>query len=79
MNHISQLLIRQATNRTKGIEDYQNVFGNSVESSLQAAKELLYELENPLTPMSERGGDAREYIEQEKEFYKKFIENLENM
>ena len=79
MKQISQLLIRQATNRAKGIEDYQNVFGNSVESSLQAAKELLYELENPLTPMSERGGDAREYIEQEKEFYKKFIENLENM
>ena len=79
MNHISQLLIRQATNRAKGIEDYQNVFGNSVESSLQAAKELLNELENPLTPVSERGEDAREYIEQEKVFYKKFIENLENI
>ncbi len=79
MNHISQLLIRQVINRENGVEDYQNVFGSSVASAMQAAKELLYDLENPLTPISERGENAREYIEQEKEFYKKFIENLEEI
>lgn len=79
MNHISQLLIRQVINRENGVEDYQNVFGSSVASAMQAARELLYDLENPLTPISERGENAREYIEQEKEFYKKFIENLEEI
>ena len=79
MNHISQLLIRQVINRENGVEDYQNVFGSSVASAMQAARELLYDLENPLTPISERGENAREYIEQEKEFYKKFIENLEKI
>ena len=79
MNHISQLLVRQVINRENGVEDYQNVFGNSVASALQAAKEILYDLENPLTPISERGENAREYIEQEKAFYKKFIDNLEEI
>ena len=42
-------------NRENGVGDYQNVFGNSVTSALQAAKEILQDLENPLTPISERG------------------------
>ena len=79
MNHISQLLVRQVINRENGVEDYQNVFGNSVASALQAAKEILQDLENPLTPISERGENASEYVEQEKAFYKKFIENLEEI
>ena len=79
MNYISQLLVRQVINRENGVEDYQNVFGNSVASALQAAKELLYDLENPLTPESERSESVRMYREQEKEFYRKFIENLEEI
>ena len=79
MNYISQLLVRQVINRENGVEDYQNVFGNSVASALQATKELLYDLENPLTPESERSESVRMYREQEKEFYRKFIENLEEI
>ena len=79
MNYISQLLVCQVINRENGVEDYQNVFGNSVASALQAAKELLYDLENPLTPESERSESVRMYREQEKEFYRKFIENLEEI
>lgn len=79
MNHISQLLVRQVINRENGVEDYQNVFGNSVASALQAVEELLYDLENPLTPESERSESVRMCREQEKEFYRKFIENLEEI
>lgn len=79
MNHISQLLVRQVINRENGVEDYQNVFGNSVASALHASKELLYDLENPLTPESERSESVRMYREQEKEFYRRFIENLEEI
>ena len=79
MKHISQLLVRQVINRENGVKDYQNVFGDSVASALQAAKELLYDLENPLTPDGNRSESARMYREQEKEFYKKFIEKLEEI
>ena len=79
MNYISQLLVRQVINRENGVEDYQNVFGNSVASALQATKELLYDLENPLTPESERSESVRMYREQEKEFYRRFIDNLEEI
>ena len=79
MNYISQLLVRQVINRENGVEDYQNVFGNSVTSALQAAKEILQDLENPLTPESERSESARMYREQEKEFYRRFIDNLEEI
>lgn len=79
MNHISQLFIRQVTNRENGVEDYQNVFGSTVESALQAARELLHDLENPLTSDGNRSESARVSREQEKEFYKKFIEGLEEI
>lgn len=79
MNHISQILVRQVINRENGVEDYQDVFGDSVASALQAAKEMLFDLENPLTPDSERSESVRMYREQEKEFYKKFIEDLEEI
>lgn len=79
MKHISQLLVRQVINRENGVRDYQNVFGDSVASALHAAKELLYDLENPLTPDGNRSESARMYREQEKEFYKKFIEKLEEI
>ena len=66
-------------NRENGEEDYQNVFGNSVTSALQAAKEILQDLENPLTPESELSESAHMYREQEKEFYRRFIDNLEEI
>ena len=78
MNYISKLLIRQVTNRENGVEDYQNVFGSSVESALQAAKEILYDLENPLTSYV-HSESVRMSREQEKEFYKKFFENLQEI
>ena len=43
------------------------------------AREILYDLENPLMPKSQRGENAAKYIEQEKQFYKAFIQKLENI
>lgn len=39
----------------------------------QKEQDILYDLENPLTPESERSESARMYREQEKEFYRKLI------
>ena len=77
MDYISQLLIHQVEKRQNGVANYTDVFGNSVGSALKAAKELLYDLEHPLTPLNQRGEHAAQYIEQEIEFYKAFIEKLE--
>lgn len=77
MDYISQILVKQVENRNNGIEDYTDVFGTSVESALSVATELLHNLENPLSTVSQRGEKAARYMEQEMEFYKLFIEKLE--
>ena len=79
MNYISQILVRQVENRQNGVKNYTDVFGSSVASALQAAKEMLYDLENPLMPDNQRSEEVIKYREQEKEFYKAFIQKLENI
>ena len=79
MDYLSQVFIHQVENRQNGVADYTDVFGGSIASALQAAREILYDLENPLMPKSQRGENAAKYIEQEKQFYKAFIQKLENI
>ena len=79
LNYISQILVKQVENRQNGVENYTDVFGGSVASALQAARQTLYDLENPLMPISQRGENAAKYVEQEKEFYRTFITKLEGM
>ncbi len=79
MNHISQILVTQVENRYNGVPNPKDVFGSSVASALRAAKQMLYDLENPLVPISQRGENVAKYEEQEKEFYRKFIEKLETI
>ena len=79
MDYLSQVFIHQVENRQNGVADYTDVFGGSIASALQAAREILYDLENPLMPISQRGQNAAKYIEQEKQFYRAFIEKLEGL
>ena len=79
MDYLSQVFIHQVENRQNGVADYTDVFGGSIASALQAAREILYDLGNPLIPVSQRGENAAKYIEQEKEFYRAFIEKLETL
>ena len=79
MDYLSQIFIHQVENRQNGATNYTDVFGSSVTSALQAAREILYDLENPLMPVSQRGENAAKYVEQEKEFYRAFITKLEGM
>ena len=79
MDYLSQVFIHQVENRQNEITDYTDVFGGSIASALQAAREILYDLENPLMPISQRGQNAAKYIEQEKQFYRAFIEKLEGL
>lgn len=79
MNFISQMLVKQVENSHNGIDNPNDIFGSTVESALSAAKELLERIENPLTPISQRGEGVEKYIEQEKEFFKALIGKLENI
>ena len=79
MDYLSQVFIHQVENRQNGVTNYTDVFGGSVASALQAAREILYDLENPLMPIIQRGENAAKYIEQEKEFYRSVIDKLENI
>lgn len=77
MDYISQVLVHQVENRQNGVSNYTDVFGSSIASALQTAKGILYDLENPLMSVSQRGENAAKYTEQEKEFYISFIKKLE--
>ena len=79
MNYISGILVRQVENRQNGVANYTDVFGGSVASALQAAREMLYDLENPLMPDNQRSEEVIKYREQDKEFYRAFITKLEEM
>ena len=79
MDYISQVFIHQVENRNNGLDNYNDVFGNSIYSALQTANEILNDLENPLLPNSQRGKNTANYVEEEKAFYKAFIQKLENL
>ena len=79
MDYLSQVFIHQVENRQNGVANYTDVFGSSIASALQAARGILYDLENPLMSVSQRGENADKYVEQEKEFYRAFIEKLEGL
>ena len=78
MDYLSQAFIKKVENLVNGVSNPSDIFGSTVESALQAAQELLHELENPLTLVSVRGENAEMYMEQEKEFYRALIQKLEN-
>lgn len=79
MDYISQVLVHQVENRQNGVANDTDVFGGLAASALQAARQMLYDLENPLMPDNQRSEDAIKYREQEKEFYRVFIEKLEGL
>lgn len=74
MTHIPAALIIQLEQRQDSGSD--DVFGNSVSSARDAATRILSRLENPISP--ETNSQIRSYQEQEKQFYRSFIGNLDD-
>lgn len=72
MGHISQMLVQRLTNQLNGKPNYNDILGNSVQSALQAIKKLLYGLENPLEPISQRSVEMQQQIMKEKAFLSVF-------
>lgn len=79
MDYLSQAFLKKVENLVNGVENPSDIFGSTIESALQAAQELLYALENPLTPASTRGENAESYMEKEKAYYRALIERLKKL
>lgn len=80
MTHISQMMVqRLKRNLTGRGSDADDILGNSVSSALQAAKEALYDLENPLSRNNENSLEVQYYRRRERAFYQAFIRNLEGL
>ena len=79
MGHISQMMVQRFTNQLNGKPNYNDILGNCVQSALQTTKKLLYDLENPLEPNSQRSLKVQQQIMKEKQFYQAFINRLEKI
>ena len=77
LSHITQLDVQRAVKWYNG-ED-TDVLGNTVESAKQAVEKALYDLENPLEPITNKSASVQKSIEKEKEFYKVFLEKLQHI
>ncbi len=80
MTHISQMMVqRLKKNWLNGTGDSVDILGSSVSSAMRAAKQALYDLENPLVPENTRSMEVQRCRLQEKAFYQAFIEKLEKL
>ncbi len=78
MSHISQMMVQRLNQQLNGETENFDILGNTVESAIQATKKALYDLEHPIvyTPRSIEVQQARI---KEGEFYRAFLEKLENL
>lgn len=81
MTHISQMMVQRLKKNwlNGGAGDPDDILGNSVSSALQATKQVLYDLENPLVPENTRSMEVQRCRLKEKAFYQVFIEKLEKL
>ena len=84
LTHISALMTKGAVNnywnREKGSDLLSSdLLGSTVASALSAARQALYDLEHPLEPISQRRMEVQQQIAKEIEFYKAFIDKLEQL
>jgi hypothetical protein len=79
LTHISAMMVNRAENWMNGIENHEDILGDSVESALESAKQALYDLDNPLEPVTKRSLAVQQEIMKEREFYQAFISKLETL
>lgn len=81
MTHISQMMVQRLEKNwlNGGAGDPNDILGSSVSSALQATRQALYDLENPLVPENTRSVEVQRCRLKEKAFYQAFIEKLEKL
>lgn len=85
LTHISSMMTKSAVNNYWNRETGESnllssdLLGSTVAYALSAAKQALYDLEHPLEPISQRRLEVQQQIAKEREFYKAFIDKLEQL
>ena len=85
LTHISSMMTKSAVNNYWNRETGESnllssdLLGSTVTYALSAAKQALYDLEHPLEPISQRRLEVQQQIAKEREFYKAFIDKLEQL
>ena len=79
-SHISQLLAQKA------VQDYniahgnyqfvENGWGESIESIVNIIKKAIHDIDNPLPGQPEKSGDVKKLVENERNFYVSFLEQM---
>lgn len=75
LSHLSQIMVQRVVNWHNGKVDHSDVLGNTVESAIQATKQALYDLENPLISDT-KSIEVQQMRMKERQFYKTFLEKL---
>ncbi|HCU2974952.1 hypothetical protein ACTGZ3_11315 [Clostridioides difficile] len=76
LSHISQFQVQRAVAWCNGKNDFSDVLGNSVESAIKAAEKALYDIDNPLEPITKRSVEVQQAIMKERSFYESFLDKL---
>lgn len=85
LTHISSMMTKSVVNNYWNRETGESnllssdLLGSTVAYALSAAKQALYDLEHPLEPISQRRLEVQQQIAKEREFYKAFIDKLEQL
>lgn len=75
ISHISQMMVQRVVNWYNGKANDTDILGNTVESAIQATKQALYDLDNPLLSNT-KSIEAQQMCMKERQFYTTFLEKL---
>lgn len=75
ISHISQMMVQRVVNWYNGKANDTDILGNTVESAIQATKQALYDLDNPLLSNT-KSIEAQQMRMKERKFYTTFLEKL---
>ena len=75
ISHISQMMVQRVVNWYNGKANDTDILGNTVESAIQATKQALYDLDNPLLSNT-KSIEAQQMRMKERQFYTTFLEKL---
>ena len=78
LSHISQMMVQRLNKQMKGDVNNIDIFGNTIESAIQATSQALYDLDHPREYVP-KSIEVQQACMKEREFYVAFLEKLEKL
>lgn len=76
LTHISKMMVQRLDKWMHGVEDTNDLLGNTVQSAIRAAEQALYDLDHPLSPEHVKSIEVQRQQMKERAFYQSFLEKL---